>query len=133
VVQFPVPDLGQMRPCAIYVMIEAPYLGPECGTLPYTINSNLLYWYFQQNQCLNIKKNMLTQHTHVLRLACGSMIVGPRATTQRAHALRRHWGGGLRSRNSFQIIARNDEYFAHLLLNFVSHATSFMYFRHFYS
>ena len=29
------------------------------------LNIYLLYWYFQQNQCLIIKKNMRTQHTYI--------------------------------------------------------------------
>ena len=49
----------------------------------------LLYWYFQQNQCLNINKHDV-QNIH--RLAWGPCARGgPRANAQRAHALRRHW------------------------------------------
>jgi len=39
----------------------------------------LLYWYFQQNQCLNIKKMLCTTYIHRL------------ATARSVHALRQHW------------------------------------------
>ena len=49
------------------------------------LNICLLYWYFQQHQCLSIAKNVL----HNIRsLAWALIIVGPQATLQRAHALR---------------------------------------------
>ena len=44
-----------------------------------------MYWYFQQNMCVNIKKNM-SSTTHIHR----RLAWGPRATAQRAHAWRRH-------------------------------------------
>jgi hypothetical protein len=47
----------------------------------------LLYWYFQQNQCLNIKKQAV-HNIHIL--SWGPILVGSRATAQHAHALRRH-------------------------------------------
>ena len=52
------------------------------------LNINLLYWYFQQNQCLNIKKQAV-HNIHIL--SWGPILVGSRATAQHAHALRRHW------------------------------------------
>ena len=45
----------------------------------------LLFWYFQQNKCFNIKKTCCTQHTKIsmwLLFSCG-----PRATAQRSHML----------------------------------------------
>jgi hypothetical protein len=42
-----------------------------------------VHLYFQQIQCLNIKKHAIHK---IHRLAWG-----PRATAQRAHAFRRHW------------------------------------------
>ena len=41
-----------------------------------------VHLYFQQNQCLNIKKHAI-HNTHILAW-------DPRATTQPVHALRRH-------------------------------------------
>ena len=49
------------------------------------MNKCLFYWHFQQNQCLNITKNVL----HNMRsLAWAPMLVGNHATAQRAHPLR---------------------------------------------
>ena len=47
----------------------------------------LLYWYFQQNQCLNIKKHAIN---NIHRLTWPLRSRGPRATAQRVHTLRRH-------------------------------------------
>ena len=47
------------------------------------LNINLLYWYFQQNQCLNIKKDAV----HNIDI----LSWGPILTAQHAHELRRHW------------------------------------------
>jgi hypothetical protein len=44
------------------------------------LNRNLLYWYFQENQCLNIKKHAVH---NIHRLTWGL-----RVTPQHAHALR---------------------------------------------
>ena len=46
------------------------------------LNIYLLHWYFQHNQCLNIKKKDVH---NIHRLAWG-----PRATAQRAYGARRH-------------------------------------------
>jgi hypothetical protein len=43
----------------------------------------LLYWYFNQNLCLNIKKHSVH---NIHRFAWG-----PWTTSQHAHALRWHW------------------------------------------
>jgi hypothetical protein len=42
-----------------------------------------LYWYFQQNQCLNIKKTYCTQHTYISMGPIWTWV--PRATAQRTH------------------------------------------------
>jgi hypothetical protein len=47
----------------------------------------LLYWYFQQNQCLNIKKHTIHK---IHRLAWGCYARGPLSNCQHVHALRRH-------------------------------------------
>lgn len=44
-----------------------------------------LYWYFQQNQCLNIKKTCCSQHSQISMGPLCSW--GPVATAQCAHAL----------------------------------------------
>jgi hypothetical protein len=46
------------------------------------LNRNLLYWYFQENQCLNIKKHAVH---NIHRLTWGL-----RVTPQHAHALRQY-------------------------------------------
>jgi len=43
----------------------------------------LMYCYFQQSQCLNIKKHAV-HNIHILAW-------GPRATALCTHAFRRHW------------------------------------------
>jgi len=49
------------------------------------LNICLLFWYFQQHQCLSIAKNV----PHNIRSsAWDPILVGPHATPQRAHALR---------------------------------------------
>ena len=54
--------------------------------IKYIQNMYLLYWYFQQNQCLNIKKHAVH---NIHRLAWSPYSQEPMATAQ--HALRRHW------------------------------------------
>ena len=49
------------------------------------MNKCLFYWYFQQNQCINITKNVLH---NIHSLAWAPMLVGHQATPQRAHALK---------------------------------------------
>ena len=49
------------------------------------LNKYILYWYFQQNQYLNIN----THAVHSMGLY--SLDPHPRVTDQRGHALRRHW------------------------------------------
>jgi predicted membrane channel-forming protein YqfA (hemolysin III family) len=64
-----------------------PYYTNNCmnkqTNLMIKLNIYLLYWYFQQNQCLNIKTHVIH---NIHRLSWG-----PRATAPLAHALRRHW------------------------------------------
>ena len=52
------------------------------------LNIYLLYWYFQYNRCLNIKKHDIH---NIHRLARPPMCVEPRETAQRAYEVRRHW------------------------------------------
>ena len=49
----------------------------------------LLYWYFQQHQCLSIKKHVVHKYTHISMGPLYSR--GFWATAQCAHALRQHW------------------------------------------
>ena len=39
------------------------------------LNIYLLYWYFQQNKCLNINKKHVVHNIHIL--AWATMVVGP--------------------------------------------------------
>ena len=51
------------------------------------LNLHILYWYFQQGQCLNIRKNI--QYTTYIDKHGAPKLVGPRTTAPRAHGLRR--------------------------------------------
>jgi hypothetical protein len=63
-----------------------PYL--HYHSMSIELNIYLLYWYFYQNQCSSIKKHAVH---NIHRLTWAPRLMGPQATAQRTHALRRHW------------------------------------------
>ena len=55
------------------------------------LNIYLLYWYFQQNQCLNIKKHAV-HNIYIYQYGpMSTCLPHPQTTALHAYELRRHW------------------------------------------